>query len=83
MKDYLDSLVNSLSNNYHKANCKHCMKCKDFKEREECVDDCFEGCEICKDCKKLPDYCKDCNKIYEDWKCYLEYVELGKKNFKF
>ena len=37
-----------------------------------------DSVEWCKDCRKLSDYCKKCDKIHEDYKLYLEYVDVKK-----
>ena len=57
------------------------MKCNNCKKYEKCNDDSNEWCKICKICEKLSEYCKDCSQMYEDCKCYLEYIEVRKKHF--
>lgn len=37
LNDFLDSLLNNLSNNNHDTKYKYCMKCEDCKECKETV----------------------------------------------
>ena len=43
----------------------------------------LNGMKYVKLVKKISNSCKGYNKIYEDFKCYLEYIEVTKKHFIF
>ena len=40
----------------------------------------IKWCETCKARKKLSDYYKECSNIYKEFKWYLQYEEVGKKD---
>ena len=58
------------------------MECKDCKKLKNCKNKSIKWCEKSKNCKNLL-YCKKCDIVYEDRKCYLEYLKAIKKCFVF
>ena len=76
----LNSLDNTLSNKTFNAKCKHCKKLEECKKCKKRQDDSVESCDRYKECKKNVFLLYMlCNEIYEDCKCYLEYVKVTNK----